>query len=219
MKKVILSALVLALSLIGFTSCQYENPALEGSENMIVKNFNVCNMLLGKTEAAVDKELKELGWTYRETENGWKEYTKKYDSVDAEIEVRFGSKSKACAFKIDFDPTATGSVLGEELLYTEALKAFGASCELSTKETPEFQLFVNANDIASKIDYTAACAEASTGEGKYEFYWAVPVISTEASTVEDQIEAAAITGFELDRELADYRAYSVEVTLASQKYK
>lgn len=221
MKRTIFAALTVVLSLIGFTSCQYENPALEGSDNLIVKNFNACNMLLGKTDAAVQKELvSNLGWTYSKTEDGWKCYTKKYDGVDAEIEVRFGSGNKACAFDIDYEPTGASSILANTQLFTNAINTFGASCELSTKETPVFRVFVNSSDEAEVMDFATMQSRIGSSTSGYELYWAVPEVGANTTTLDSQLSAAAIPGFSLDVETGEYRdTYSVEMLLSSQKYK
>jgi len=219
MKKLSLIALV-AVMLVGLNSCQYKNPVLEESTNPMVKEFEMCNLLLGKSKTDAEKALKENGYTFAQTEDGLYLYTKKVDAkIEQEVVYRLGSKNKVCLVAIDFEAEASGTYLGEFAKMKEVVTTFGQSVTISTKEACDFNLFANSTGQIAKLDYQTMLSRIDSSTSGFACVWAADATILNADEVIDKIEKGELTGIYFDCESSDYMSYEVDMIVASQKYK
>lgn len=214
MKKVSLIALV-AIMLVGFSSCKYKNPALEDSTNPMVKEFEYCNLLLGKTKAEAEKALKDNGYVAFGAEEEYYAFTKKVNNVDYEVEFMLGSKGKVYAIVVDFEPEAAGTFLADFDKMKEVVTTMGSDVKISTKENCEFKVFVNSSFDVALIDYNTMLGRIDSSDGGFSCMW---FADADGLTIE-QLAEQELTALEVGCELDDYYSYNMYIAVMSVKYK
>jgi len=218
MKKVFFLAIV-AMMLVGLNSCQYKNPALESSENQMVKQFEVANLLLGQSKTDAEKALQKDGFTFVGAEEGFYVYEKQVGDVEQLLAFKLGSKSKVYVAMVEFEPMSANTYLADFAKIKEVVTTFGSSCKISTKENCDFQLFVSSTGETAKLDYNTMLSRIDSSTNGYECVWAANAATMNADEVIEQIYAGSLSGIYFECDVDDYMSYSVDIAIASQKYK
>ena len=220
MKKLSLIALV-AVLLVGLNSCQYKNPALEDSQNPMVKEFEVANLLLGKTHAEAEKTLKDLGYTVRKDD----EYPDQYEcerrdgNVDIELLFKLGSKNKICAAMIDFEPEAADTYLKEFSKLKEVVTTFNSNLQISTKEECAFAFFLNSAEEGGKMDYNTMLSRIDSSTNGFDCAWMADAESLTEEQIVANLETGNATCVNFFCYSTDYMSYGASIIVASEKYK
>lgn len=222
MKKILFLAIIMIAATFGFTSCQYENPALEESDNVLVEGMNDCNMLLGKGKGAVKSYFLKEGWKDGgEMEAGLgnmvaNTYYKTDDDILMNVAAVFSQKGHAYLFLITFQPNEEGTDLQEFKTFKDAFTTFGSSIKLSTKEELPFYAFFNSNDVQSASDYQSALKVIDSSTNGFGACWG----NTDYDSIDpEQIESGhnALIGLLCD--LDDYRSFNCQIIILSDKAK
>lgn len=222
MKKLFFLAVILTAAMFGFSSCQYENPALEESDNELVEGMNDCNMLLGKSKSAVKSYFTKEGWKDgSEMEIGIGDLTaqtffKTDDNILMNVAAVFSKKGHAYLFLITFQPDAEGTDLQDFKTFKEAFTTFGSSIKLSTKEELPFYAFFNSNDVKSATDYQSALKVFDSSTNGFMSCWGnIDPDSVDPTKLEEG--NYQMVGFMCD--LDDYRSFNAQIIILSDKAK
>lgn len=214
MKKLSLIALV-AVMLAAFSSCKYKNPALENSQNPMVKEFEVANLLLGSTKAEAEKTLKELGYTSSEQEGDQFAYERKDGDVEIELLFRVGSKKKIFVVGVVFEPMAAETYLNDFAKCKEVVTTFGKAVKISTKEECAFNTFVNSAGVGEQIDYETMLSRIDSSTNGFDCLW----LAGSGAVTPEMLENGNATAVLFDCSSSDYRSYSAVLEVITQKYK
>lgn len=219
MKKLSIVALV-AIMLVCLNSCQYKNPALENSQNPMVKEFEVVNLMLGNTKAQADKTLKDLGYSVMSgLEDGVYGYQKKVGDVNVGIAFKLGSKKKVCLAQLMFEPESANTYLKDLANFKDVVTTLGGEVKISTKEKCAFRVFVNSADVAEKMDYGTMLSRIDSSTNGYQCFWSADEMSTDEDKMVGAILNADITAIAFICDPTDYMSYDAGFIISSKKYK
>lgn len=214
MKKLSLIALV-AIMMAGLNSCQYKNPALENSQNPMVKEFEVANLLLGKSKADAEKTLKGLGYALVGQEGDQFAYERKDGNIAIEFLFKVGSKKKIHAVGLVFEPMATETYLKDFPKFKEVVTTFGNSVKISTKEECVFNMFVNSAGIEEQIDYNTMLSRIDSSTNGFDCLW----VAGGESITPEKLDKGEVTAVYFNCEPTDYKSFSAVLEIMTMKYK
>ena len=220
MKKLFYLAVV-AIMLVGMNSCQYENPALEESENPIVEELEMANMMLGKGKLAADEALKDEGYAYVTEADGQYLYSRTDEDGAVVISIVFtlGSKNTVNAVVGMFEPQASGSYLGDFSTMKEFVTTLGSEVKISTKETCPFAMFLNSNGDGGKMDYTTMMGRIDSSTNGFGCYWIKGVDSMTDEELVQKVMNMDVTCIYFDCDDSDYMSMTAQFGIMSEKYK
>lgn len=216
MKKILFFALV-AMMLVGMNSCQYKNPALEESQNPMVKEFEVANLMLGKSKTEAENTLKERGYVLEESIADTYYFEKKEANVEIEFSFKLGSKNKVYAAGAVFEPEVAGTYMSDFANLKDVVTTFGGTVKISTKEECKFSLFVNSSSEAAMIDYNTMLTRIDSSTNGFTCIWSAESASIEE--LERHLEDGDAPMVYFDCGAADYMSYYATLAVTSQKYK
>lgn len=186
----------------------------------MIKEFEVANLLLGKSKSEAEKTLKDKGYTFVGTEEGYYEYERKVGDIEYELVFRLGSKSKVFYAEVDFEPEAAGTFLTDMTKFKEVVTTFGKSLKISTGENCDFQLFQNSAGETAKLDYETMLSRIDSSTNGYKCLWAADALTLNADQVILQLISGELTAVYFECDNSDYyMSYDATIAVASNKYK
>lgn len=185
----------------------------------MVKEFNYCNMLLGKTKAEVEKALKDNGYVAAGVEEGYYEFTKTVSNVEYDVQFALGSKDKVWMIGVFFEPEAGETFLADFAKMKEVVTTFGPSVKISTKENCEFTLFINSSAETALMDYNTMLGRIDSSTNGFNCMWIADAADLSLEQLTTKAMNMDLTAVTVGCESDDYYSYDMYIAAMSIKYK